>query len=161
MKRITLVCLVFGALIAGCVTVEIPPDAFTPVPLELGLREVRPTDDNIQFTLKNSLSLPKLNNPDQVIYFPAVTCVVEGADEDFWYLSSPEPLEYRANIDGEQVTVRKFEGGVIMSRKLLALFLPFAVYEKLEGDQREVVWKFPTNGPAAEGTPSRMLIPED
>lgn len=131
-NEIILILAVAG--LVGCGTLQLNPVASE-------TRTVRMTAD-----LAKTLSVPEgmvfydKQPATRGLRFPPGTYVLEAEDDDYWYLRSIKPIEFRVFKDGRVADGREIPGGIMIGKSLIRT-IPAAAYIDDEGATKMMVWK--------------------
>lgn len=137
-----LACLLF---VAGCGTLQMDPVAEDK-------RAVRPASDTTKtVTVKDGMVWYNASPPTRGVRFPPGTYVLEAEDDDYWYLRSPAPLEFKVLRNGEATFAGNVPGGIMIGKSLLRI-VPAAAYADGDGSTKVMTWKLGNNFLRLEGS---------
>jgi hypothetical protein len=107
-------------------------------------------DPSKTLTVKVAMEWYDGSKPTHGIRFPVGVYLLEGQDDQYWYLRSSVPLEFKEFKRGGKVETRNLAGGIMLGKYLFRA-VPAAGYIDGDGSARVLVWKLGNEFVSREG----------
>jgi hypothetical protein len=107
-------------------------------------------DKTKTLTVTNAMEWFDTSPPTHELRFPAGIYVLEGEDDDYWYMRSNVPLQFSEFKKGGRADSRSIPGGIAIGKYVFRA-VPAAGYIDGEGSTRILVWKLSSDFLGREG----------
>lgn len=120
-------------------------------PLTSEHRAIRPEQDRAKsLSVTRELVLDDKRHPVHELRLPAGTYLLEGQDDEYWYLRSSSPILMRDFHGGGRTEEHSLRGGIALG-KYATRSVPAAVYIDAEGTAKTLIWKLGKDFMGGEG----------
>jgi hypothetical protein len=134
LRHFTVLLAVMVVCLSGCKGLELSP-------LTSERRNVHLEQDKSKtVTVKIDMAWYDGSPPVHGLVFPAGVYALEAEDDEYWYMRSSVPLEFKDYRKGGGVQSRRLAGGLMIG-KIVTRAVPAAGYIDAEGSSKVLVWK--------------------